>query len=596
MQEMKPIKISEGPKVYLVSRPQMLDGVWDFLKDVGTDWAPDRDISDAEALPEIAGRLCYMSFNNPRPGGNKTYLKHILESQHGCYDAETDVLTSNRGWVSWPDVEKSDSFVVLDPETEEISVRKPKEIISYFHKGKMYRVDSQPVDLLVTPDHRMLACRMTTKAGRKKEKFKFETAEELGTVTHAYLKTGIWNGPDVNDLTMTRDIAALLGFSIGDGHLAEKKGGGVQFHLRRERKITWLVALSKRLRWELGCNGDHYRISIPKDYKELFLGIYDDNREKQIPDGFLMSNNSDVLEGLYEGLMQSDGHIGRTGDSFDTTSNKLAGQFQHLCLFIGLAANVCYVIRNREASFGNKPLTRLSVIRRCLRPEVNRFSGSQGRSYWIDGWEGDVYCADVGGKALYVRRNGIPVWSGNSVIEHCNWSFIFTGVSRTLTHELVRHRSGWSYSQLSQRYVDETDAEFICPEVIAKDEELKKVWETGINACRITYASLVPSLIEHFLTEFPSLTNTELRKKARQAARSVLPNATETKIFVTANARAIRHFLEMRCSRHAETEIRVLAGMVWKIMVEESPNLFGDYEKIDLEDGTFELKTEHRKV
>src|SRR5436305_1950183 len=86
------------------------------------------------------------------------------------------------------------------------------------------------------------------------------------------------------------------------------------------------------------------------------------------------------------------------------------------------------------------------------------------------------------------------------------------------------------------------------------------------------------------------------RKLARQAARSVLPNATETKIFVTANARALRHFIELRASRHAEVEIRKLAVKVLEIMKKEAPNIFGDYELLPLPDGTFEAVTPHRKV
>ena len=86
------------------------------------------------------------------------------------------------------------------------------------------------------------------------------------------------------------------------------------------------------------------------------------------------------------------------------------------------------------------------------------------------------------------------------------------------------------------------------------------------------------------------------RKLARQAARSVLPNATETKIFVSANARALRHFIEMRASRHAEVEIRKLAVKVLEIMQAEAPNLFGDYRLEPLPDGTREAVTPHRKV
>jgi thymidylate synthase (FAD) len=86
------------------------------------------------------------------------------------------------------------------------------------------------------------------------------------------------------------------------------------------------------------------------------------------------------------------------------------------------------------------------------------------------------------------------------------------------------------------------------------------------------------------------------RKLARQAARSVLPNATETKIFVTANSRALRHFIELRGSRHAEVEIRKLAVQVLRLMQREAPNLFSDYQLVPLPDGTYEATTPHRKV
>jgi thymidylate synthase (FAD) len=76
----------------------------------------------------------------------------------------------------------------------------------------------------------------------------------------------------------------------------------------------------------------------------------------------------------------------------------------------------------------------------------------------------------------------------------------------------------------------------------------------------------------------------------------VLPNATETKIFVTANARALRNILEQRGSRHAEPEIRKLANKLLDVLQREAPNLFGDYQRIPLPDGTAELTTAYRKV
>jgi thymidylate synthase (FAD) len=196
-----------------------------------------------------------------------------------------------------------------------------------------------------------------------------------------------------------------------------------------------------------------------------------------------------------------------------------------------------------------------------------------------------------GGNATYLRHI-LEVGHG-SVLEHGVWNFIFTGISRSLTHELIRHRAGWGYSQLSQRYVDESLAEYVEPDCIAENAELHRLWLDAIAQSHLAYMKLVEKLLETFADE-PD--KTLRRKLARQAARSVLPNATETKIFVTANARALRHFIELRASRHAEVEIRKLALQVLRIMRGEAPHLFSDYQLMPLPDGTFEAATQFRKV
>jgi thymidylate synthase (FAD) len=196
-----------------------------------------------------------------------------------------------------------------------------------------------------------------------------------------------------------------------------------------------------------------------------------------------------------------------------------------------------------------------------------------------------------GGNAAYL--NHIREVGHGSVLEHAAWNFIFTGVSRTLTHELIRHRAGFGFSQLSQRYVDESVAEYVEPDCIAADPELHRLWLDAVAHSHQAYMRLTEKLQETFKDE-PD--RTLRRKLARQAARSVLPNATETKIFVTANARALRHFIEMRASRHAEVEIRKLAVQVLEIMRKEAPHIFNDYQLVPLPDGTFEATTPHRKV
>ena len=180
-----------------------------------------------------------------------------------------------------------------------------------------------------------------------------------------------------------------------------------------------------------------------------------------------------------------------------------------------------------------------------------------------------------GGNQAYIDHI-LEVGHG-SVLEHAVYSMIFTGVSRSLTHELVRHRAGMSYSQLSQRYVDKVS--FVRPPGIKPESSAELVWTSNIALALASYESLIETL-EH--NDFADIDNPTLRRKrARETARSVLPNCTETKIFVTGNARAWRHFLELRGSIHADAEIQRLAIAVLDVLQAESPNLFGDYTVSD---------------
>ena len=238
--------------------------------------------------------------------------------------------------------------------------------------------------------------------------------------------------------------------------------------------------------------------------------------------------------------------------------------------------------------------------------ELDRFLTDHGVSTWQTDTEvAGEKLAEVAGRLCYLsfakpRPGGNQVYlehilevGHGSVLEHAVWNFVFTGVSRTLTHELVRHRTGMGYSQLSQRYVDESVAEYVEPDCIAADADMHALWLDAVSHAHQAYLKLVEKLTEHFKDE-PD--KTLRRKLARQAARSVLPNATETKIFVSANARALRHFIEMRASQYAEIEIRKLAIQVLKIMQTEAPNVFNDYQLVPLPDGTYEATTPHRKV
>ena len=184
-----------------------------------------------------------------------------------------------------------------------------------------------------------------------------------------------------------------------------------------------------------------------------------------------------------------------------------------------------------------------------------------------------------------------------SVFEHVNYGFVITGISRSLTHELVRHRAGFAYSQRSQRYVDESAGNFVIPPVLQQldgvepREQLLDAFQRAEDA----YARLVEELEVALPKEgFDRLT--ERRKAIRQAARAVLPNATETKIFVTANVRAWRHFIETRATPFADVEIRRLAVIILRMLQKEAPLMFGDFAISRLGDDTEIATPEHSKV
>ena len=215
---------------------------------------------------------------------------------------------------------------------------------------------------------------------------------------------------------------------------------------------------------------------------------------------------------------------------------------------------------------------------------------------WSTDADGGEALAEFAGRACYQSwRKPNPATATNSgylrhilevghlsVLEHGSVTFYITGISRSLTHELIRHRH-FSYSQLSQRYVPERDAAMVEPEVIAEDPKLHAKFVAASEAGVAAYNELLAGLEKKF-ADAPS--GTLRRKQARQAARAVLPNATETRIVVTGNYRAWRHFIAMRATEAADVEIRALAVECLRQLQKAAANVFEDFTISTLPDGT----------
>ena len=550
------------------------------------------DATDMELLPAYAAKRCYMSFepNAANPNVTKVrrsladFFSNVLASKHGCYDAETDVLTSE-GWKSWPTVTMQDSLATRRSDGV-IEYHRPRSLLrGVAYAGRMYRVDSRNVDLLVTPNHKMLSVLTTTCEGRRRNESSYAlmSADGLGTRSHAYIKTGHWCPGDAAEVDS--DVLALLGFTIGDGCVVSNK---IEFHLHRERKISWLQQVVSRLGWAFRTRDDRFFVTVPAAYLGLFSAVYDDERQKQIPSGVLCNYNRCALTALYDGLIQSDGCVQPTSVSFDSTSHKLIGQFQHLCLHVGLAADIGYTIDDRSSSYGDLPLTRAHVIRRCTKPEVNRWAGQRGHTAWVDSWEGLVYCAEVPNSTLYVRRNGKVVWSGNSVLEHSSYTFAIEGVTRVFAAEMNRHRAGVAISEGSMRFIlqrikngiDVWMPLSIAPnvqdssEAQAKKEKTRQAFELVFDTIAGVYDELAK------LWEIEKLPMAE-KKKITSMLRRILPMGCCTGGVWTMNVRAMRHIITMRTSPAAEEEIAYVFRGIARELVRTEPNLFGDFHEED---------------
>ncbi len=172
-----------------------------------------------------------------------------------------------------------------------------------------------------------------------------------------------------------------------------------------------------------------------------------------------------------------------------------------------------------------------------------------------------------------------------SILEHTFYNFYLRGISRSLTHELIRHRVGTAFSQSSQRYIDSSDIAFVIPPLYIGNEKLTQIWAESCKESLKKYNEL----LEEVKQEINILPGTNGIKQIRQAARAVLPNCAETQMMFSCNLRELRHILELRGSLHADEEIRRWAVELYYITKDITPLLF-DFKVEENELGKYLIK------
>jgi len=368
-----------------------------------------------------------------------------LETGLSCYDEKTELLTES-GWKKFPEVNYSDKICTLNIKTDNVEFQNPKRIFNYIYQGKMYRLKTKRVDLLVTPNHRLLYSPCDF---RNRKPYSLKEAEQLFNKSKIFKKDGTWIGKNAEFF-----ILPALRMKHGSRHYSG-------FRLKKEKKVPikpWLKFFGFWLAegWTTQGKGGDYNVCVCNNDIDLL------NEMKQILESFgysvyrrknlvrvrdcqlfyylkqfgkcydkfipadIKTLSKELLEILLEYYIKGDGHIygrNKKGLSATTTSVRLRDDLQEMALKIGISAY--YKLGYRKGKVFCSPGTKkiykqrndswIIFFIRHNRPIV--LPSTIKKHNYIESWvnyDGLVFCVTVPNHVIYIRRNGIPLWCGNS--------------------------------------------------------------------------------------------------------------------------------------------------------------------------------------
>jgi hypothetical protein len=514
---------------------------------------------------------------------------YLSFSRGACFDSETEVLTSN-GWKRWENVDGSELFATLNMETEELEFQKSTRIIGESYHGKMYHLQTECVDLKVTPNHRMVVRKVDTQAARRKEEgLSIVRADSLLGKRVKYKRTAKWVGespeyfdiPDVMSYSKGNNqhggvntlvcngvrvdamaFVKFIGYWLAEGGLDHTPGSGYMVTLSQKwdgKAWEGILEVLDDLPFEYSVSfrdveniGDNegpkgqatFKISGGKALYD-FLKPYSGVENKGVP-GELKNWGSEYQQEMILAYLEGDGCLAfraALGEG-PTVSKRLADDLQEAALRAGWSAS----IRMRDPKWKRKTHHRDIYIvgfaeRRNSEPVVN--TNGRIQDEMVD-YSGMVYCATVPNGTLYVRRNGKPCWSGNS-------------------QEQCRHR--FRMSQRSTRFCDESESPYVQHPLITQfmsdvmvsgtvKEEAKARMLSSESCDKSTYDYLVMHLQSYLRDR--GVEGTQARKQARGAARGFLGLALHTEMIFTTTVEGWRWMLSQRGTKLADAEIRVL--------------------------------------
>jgi thymidylate synthase (FAD) len=526
-----------------------------------------------------AARVSFARRKHELDDADEGLIRFLMRDRHGCYDDATEVLT-DAGGRPWPKVSGEELFATLSP-SGALEYQPARRLVRKELKGHMIGFKGMSIDLLVTPDHRVLTSGMTTRAGRKTPNFSLGPAHAVLWRSHRHTTTARWSGPEPEALWVgrrpvpTAPMLRLIGFFIGDGNFPSgRRANHLTFNLRKEREIAFLERAGREAGLEVKRWRHAWAISVEPVLRELFRSCYREG-EKVIPRD-LLNLGPQSLHALYEGLLESDGSRlarpnGADKETYATTSRELAGQVQELALKIGRSASARpHKVTPGDGHYGRKPRWRVTIYNaRNGKPALCRTRADADNQMGVERYNGLIHCVEVPNGTLYVRRNGYPVFSGNTPFEHNAFRY-HVRCPIFVAREWFRHRVG-SFNEFSLRYARATD-DFYVPE--PKDVR-SQVGKPGAY----TFEQVPPELAERTREELAAVYQHAYKTYerlveagvAREVARSALPVGAYTQFYWTVNARALMNFVSLRASEFAQLEIRRYAEVVEAFFAEHMP-------------------------
>lgn len=468
-------------------------------------------------------------------------INFLMKNRHGCYDSETEVLTLE-GWKFWPDVTGDEHFLTINTNSNVIEWQAPERLVRKTISGPMVRIKTTQVDALVTPDHNMYAMR---RRQPHLEDFGLVPAKDFLEASHRIrMGGGFWGGTEMGSLSS----AALIGFFIGDGY--SKNGSTPSFSLRKSREIDFLEAHAKNAGFSVSVmNNGNRNLLCDDNLRSIMSSCYDETGAKVLPT-WILNAGPMTLSCVLDGLMHSDGSVSETGkETYSTTSYTLAGQIQEIAVKLGRCATIHeHSFADDGGHYGTKTRYRVTIYQeRNCQPRIGWTTTDRETQVSVEHYEGDIHCVTVPNGTLYVRRNGLPMWCGNTPFEHNAMKF-YVEAPIAVFREWHRHRIAWSYNEMSGRYKELAPVFYIpAPERnLVQDPSSKPGEYKFIPGTPKQYDTLCSNLIESYQFSYNTYQDNLDAGIAKEVARMCLPVGIYSAMYATTNARALMAFLSLR--------------------------------------------------